>query len=124
MASSYRDTVDTERCYFCPARHDIEVHHIVPQRFRGSDDRENLVALCETCHKKLEQLYDAAFYDALGIDDVQGERAAHFPCLTCDDRAAVKVRSPVGTKGWFCRDCADRVLSMNHGHEVVEEVSA
>ena len=61
---------DRETCYFChePDTHLLEAHHIVPQRFGGSDDAENLVRVCPNCHERLERLYDGRFYDALGIE--------------------------------------------------------
>jgi len=55
-------------CYFCGEPSQLEQHHIVPRRFDGSDDDENLVRVCPTCHEKLESLYDKRFYDALGVE--------------------------------------------------------
>jgi hypothetical protein len=104
--SEYRDKADTSRCYFCPKRNDIEVHHIVPQRFNGSDERENLVALCDRCHEKLESLYDKRFYEKLGVTDETGERSTHFECELgdCGSRADVKIGSQFGIS-WFCLSC-------------------
>jgi len=61
---------DRVTCYFCLSeeRQILEEHHIVPRRFDGSDDDENLVRLCPTCHEKLERLYDSRFYDELGVE--------------------------------------------------------
>lgn len=58
---------DRVTCYFCLSeeRHVLEEHHIVPRRFSGSDNDENLVQLCPTCHEKLERLYDERFYTEL-----------------------------------------------------------
>lgn len=93
--SGYRNKVDTSKCHFCPRKDSIEVHHIVPQRFNGSDKRENLVAVCERCHGKLEALYDSRFYNALGLDDERGGRKAHFECVArdCSNRADFRVRN-------------------------------
>lgn len=55
-------------CYFCGSEGPIETHHIVPRRHDGSDDEENLVDLCPTCHERLEALYNVDFYDSLGIE--------------------------------------------------------
>lgn len=56
-------------CHFCSGGHDVvQKHHIVPRRFDGSDDGENLVELCPTCHRKIESLYDKRFYDELGVE--------------------------------------------------------
>ena len=66
---------DRVTCYFCLSeeRHILEEHHIVPRRFGGSDDDENLVRVCPTCHEKLERLYDSRFYDELGVENSDSE---------------------------------------------------
>jgi hypothetical protein len=111
--SEYRDKADTSRCYFCPKRNDIEVHHIVPQRFNGSDSRENLVALCDRCHRKIEALYDKRFYERLGIADETGDRKAHFECVgqDCQQRAQVRLKNEAGFPRWNCLDCATRTAT-------------
>jgi ferredoxin len=43
----------------------LEQHHVVPRRLNGSDEDDNLVTVCPTCHKKLESLYNADFYRRL-----------------------------------------------------------
>ena len=58
----------SEKCYFCSEREVLEQHHIVPRRFDGGDTAENLIKVCPTCHRKLENLYDKRFYDAVGAD--------------------------------------------------------
>lgn len=43
-------------CRHCKGKHKdskLEVHHIVFRRNGGSDDSENLITLCHTCHKAL-----------------------------------------------------------------------
>jgi hypothetical protein len=52
-------------CHFCSESGVTESHHIVPQRYDGSDRDENLVDVCPTCHEKLERLYDDRFYQQL-----------------------------------------------------------
>jgi len=66
---------DRVTCYFCLSeeRQILEEHHIVPRRFDGSDDDENLVRVCPTCHQKLERLYDSRFYDGLGVENSDSE---------------------------------------------------
>ena len=58
-------------CAFCDDGRVTEEHHIVPRRYDGSDDDENLVTVCPTCHQLLERLYNRRFYQKLGarIDD-------------------------------------------------------
>ena len=59
-------------CYFCGGGEGVlESHHIVPQRFGGSDAGENLVDLCPTCHERLERLYNKRFYRSLGVGDCE-----------------------------------------------------
>jgi 5-methylcytosine-specific restriction endonuclease McrA len=33
----------------------LEIHHIVPQRYGGSDERVNAVGLCPNCHDKWDE---------------------------------------------------------------------
>ncbi len=56
-----------ESCYICgePVGHLLETHHIVPRRYDGSDNAENLVDLCPSCHQAVEKIYDKRFYDRL-----------------------------------------------------------
>lgn len=47
---------DSYTCQHCRGKHKdskLEVHHIVFRRNGGSDDSENLITLCHTCHKAL-----------------------------------------------------------------------
>jgi len=66
-----------EGCYFCDVTnpHAVEGHHLVPQRFNGTDQPENMVDLCGSCHNKIEELYDDAFYERLGVavDEIENE---------------------------------------------------
>lgn len=42
-------------CACCGARRKrLEVHHIVPYRLTGDNDRRNLIPLCSRCHKRVE----------------------------------------------------------------------
>jgi predicted nuclease with TOPRIM domain len=50
-------------CYFCEKTReehreqrgrDLDIHHVVPSFDGGSDDVENLIPVCITCHKRLE----------------------------------------------------------------------
>lgn len=65
----------SECCFFCDELEVLEEHHIVPQRFDGSDSDENLVTVCPTCHRKLESIYDARFYDEIGAKSSTDEPA-------------------------------------------------
>lgn len=137
---SKRDKIDTSGCYFCARQTDIHAHHIVPDRFNGKETRENLVGVCERCHKKLERLYDKRFYERLGIDDSTGERKNHFPCtMNCNNRGKVRL-SFKGFNGWYClqhatemcehhdfvtihEDLTGRIETRNEWIQNIEEVS-
>lgn len=121
--TDYRDKIDTDRCHFCPRQTDIEAHHIVPQRFNGRDRRENLVGVCERCHKKLEALYDKRFYEKLGITDEDGERKAHFECLMADCSKRAKVKLSGYTSSWYCFDHAVERARSWHSFTVLENLT-
>lgn len=108
-----------ERCHFCPRQNELQEHHIVPDRFEGRDTRENIVCVCERCHKKLERLYDKRFYERLGIADETGERYQHFECemADCSDRADAKMYGSIagGWAAWYCIRCAtEQTLRQQH----------
>lgn len=49
---------DNHTCQLCKGRHrdsNLEVHHIVFRSNGGSDDADNLITLCHTCHKALHK---------------------------------------------------------------------
>lgn len=55
-------------CYFCERGEGVlQQHHIVPRRYGGVDSEENLVSLCPTCHRRLEELHDDQFYDEISV---------------------------------------------------------
>jgi len=93
--SNYHPGEKRDNCYFCQSW-DTEEHHIIPQRFGGPDTRENVVELCNHCHKKMERLYDQQFYEWFGIDDSKGERKYHRPCWEpeCTNTADYMVDTP------------------------------
>jgi len=49
-------------CYFCESKEKIYDHHILPQWVMGPDSAENLVPVCMSCHKKLENLTKRVIY--------------------------------------------------------------
>lgn len=101
--SNYHHGEKNESCYFCLSL-GTEEHHIIPQRFGGPDERDNIVEVCESCHKKLERLYDKSFYEWFGIEDEKGERKFHRACAYryCDNHATREINEI----GVFCDDCA------------------
>lgn len=57
----------TGRCYICGEDNPnvLQTHHILPRRYGGTDDGENLVRLCANCHQAVESIYDEEFFDRL-----------------------------------------------------------
>ena len=45
----------------------METHHIIPRRYGGSDDTENLVTLCSSCHRAVESIYSDDRWKAAGL---------------------------------------------------------
>lgn len=49
---------DNYTCQYCKGKskdNKLEVHHIIFRRNGGSDEQENLICLCKTCHDKLHK---------------------------------------------------------------------
>jgi hypothetical protein len=57
-----------ESCFICDESNPVVLqrHHIVPRRYAGSDDDENLVTLCANCHVALERIYTDEVFTQLG----------------------------------------------------------
>lgn len=101
-------------CYICgnKNRDVLEQHHIVPRRFGGGDEDENLVQLCSNCHTSVERLYDKRFYDELGVSKPEdGEQAdGRHTCYNndCTSRETTKLESEL-LEMWLCdhhKQCA------------------
>jgi uncharacterized protein with PIN domain len=52
------------RCDWCGKKvKKLQIHHIIPQRMRGKDTRENAVGLCDDCHRYWDELsFEKIFY--------------------------------------------------------------
>lgn len=100
-ATSDPDDEPGDWCYLCENEPAEEEHHILPQRFNGSDAETNTVDLCHDCHWKLERLYNKDFYNALGIDDPRQTQETHIVCYThnCTNQA-----TGMGAHGYYCED--------------------
>jgi len=85
MATTDAETELPSNCFICgddtPSR--LQTHHIVPRRYGGSDEVENLVRLCASCHQAVEKLYDERFYHRLGVN------------LTSDEDEGMNVVAPL-----------------------------
>jgi len=97
--------VDRESCYFCHDNHTelLETHHIVPSRYGGSDDAENLVDVCPNCHQKLERLYGNRFYEKLGIEvpdaEVDEQEFTVKQRYTCREQITERISDHVAETG-------------------------
>ena len=55
VSPAFRKKLKTERgttCHFC-GRENAEYHHIMPLSIGGTNDLNNILPLCPTCHKKV-----------------------------------------------------------------------
>jgi uncharacterized protein with PIN domain len=52
------------RCDWCGKKvKKLQIHHIIPQRMKGKDTRENAVGLCDDCHRYWDDLsFQGIFY--------------------------------------------------------------
>ena len=98
-----------DKCYFCNETRCLERHHIVPRRFNGSDNDENLVTVCPTCHRKLESLYDKKFYDDLDISADDSPDYGVFSCMSCGDEFIRPLRGNIPD----CPTCGVESTSKN-----------
>jgi len=57
-ATEHVEQTGRTTCFFCSSKGPLERHHILPKRIGGTDKDRNVVDLCPTCHKRIEQLYD------------------------------------------------------------------
>lgn len=60
--------MDKRTCQICGERspRSMETHHIIPRRYGGSDDVENLVTLCANCHGAVESIYSNDRWESVG----------------------------------------------------------
>jgi len=60
--------MDERNCQICGEGRprSMETHHIIPRRYGGSDDVENLVTLCANCHRAVESIYSNDRWESVG----------------------------------------------------------
>lgn len=47
---------DGHRCVMCGIKGKLSAHHVVPVRISHNNSLSNLVSLCSSCHKKIEEV--------------------------------------------------------------------
>jgi hypothetical protein len=50
----------------------MEEHHVLPKRFGGGNHEQNLVTLCASCHRAVENIYDKTFWTSVGLRPSDG----------------------------------------------------
>ena len=45
----------TQKCGKCGSTENLELHHMIPASLGGTNDENNLIWLCNKCHKKVTQ---------------------------------------------------------------------
>jgi hypothetical protein len=102
---------DQNNCFICgdQRQNSLEQHHIVPKRFNGSDDDENLVTLCASCHAAIEKLYDRRFYEELGVEKQIDDTACGL------DGCTATADKPLDDHGDTFRVCSDHAEKCGAG---------
>src|SRR4051794_6680866 len=63
-------------CCICKVLHQIQVHHIVPLEKGGSDEIDNAIPLCPTCHDAVHKEYSSGSVTrAYGPDELRRHRS-------------------------------------------------
>lgn len=75
MTENNTDSRAQEQCFICGYHnpHGLHEHHIVPQAHGGSDEPENTVFLCGSCHQALHKLYDTNALERLIDNHTSGK---------------------------------------------------
>jgi len=93
---------DANTCYMCGESNlaALENHHILPDRYNGSDEPENMVTLCGSCHNKIEnELYTERFYQGLGLDEPESvQSTAHDSGKVVEPRESSDRKIPEDSK--------------------------
>lgn len=58
-STTYTTLKSLKRCQACKKPCKVEIHHKVPVSKGGSNEKENLIALCKKCHILADKLNDS-----------------------------------------------------------------
>lgn len=53
--------MDLWRCSECDMEKDIELHHVLPLEYCGTNNIWNIVPICRNCHKDLHRQWDIEY---------------------------------------------------------------
>lgn len=53
---SNRENIDVSHCSICENIEKVERHRIIPGKLRGTYDNDNVIAMCDRCHKLAHKL--------------------------------------------------------------------
>ena len=53
---------DNHRCIECGSSEELNVHHVLPEKFGGQYKPENLITLCRTCHSTKHIEYQTSYF--------------------------------------------------------------
>lgn len=71
---------DNGKCQMCGLNHSLEAHHITPRRYNGNDSINNLITLCNKCHKSItnkELEYKEYFYNKINGKNINIKDPMH-----------------------------------------------
>ena len=63
--SEYEFISEKKSCFACGKNHSLEMAHIIPRQFGGSDLVSNIHLLCWVCHKDSENIMGDIYFDWL-----------------------------------------------------------
>lgn len=98
-----RDDYTCQRCGHKGAwgirQENVQVHHVLPRAFGGDHQTQNLVTLCDPCHRKT----DAELHRAMRVDPV-----GPLPPHGMDDMTVQQVADALGYSPGYVRKLVQR----------------
>ena len=81
-----------QRCQICGRRHRLQIHHLRPRSWGGTDDISDLASVCTTCHPDLIPHGPYALVGNPNLPD--GLERVHLDDLTPEQREQVGLPPP------------------------------
>ena len=122
-----RDNYNCQRCNY-PVHADnideqlriqnLDVHHVIPSHDGGTDDLENLVALCQSCHEWAHYYEETGTWDGI-YRDPRRARWMIDPAIVPLDRVPASYLDARPDSKFDIRDVADRLPDVfEHEYDV------